>query len=478
MQRKSYTTQKAQTKMALNEMNKKSELIFIPTPGIGHLASSLEFAKLLINTNNNLSITILCIKFPGFPFADSYIKTALASQPQIQLIDLPDVELPPQELLNSPEFFILTLMESLVPHVKATIQTILSDKVVGLVLDFFCVSMIDVGNELGIPSYIFLTSNVGFLSLMLSLQNRRIEDIFDDSDLDRQFSIHGFSIPVPFKALPDAVFNKDGGYVAYYKLAERFRDTKGIIVNTFSDLEQYSIDALSSHDEKIPPIYAVGPLLDLKGNPNPKLDQAQHDVILKWLDEQPHKSVVFLCFGSMGNSFVPSQIREIALGLKDSGVRFLWANNAGKQGLPEGFLEWMELEGKGMICVWAPQVEILGHKAIGGFVSHCGWNSILESLWFGVPILTWPIYAEQQLNAFRMVREWGVAVELRVDYRKGSDNVVAEEIEKGLKDLMDRDNIVHKKLQEIKEKARNAVVGGGSSFISVGKFVENVIGTN
>ncbi|KAI5435244.1 hypothetical protein KIW84_021889 [Lathyrus oleraceus] len=302
--------------MAVNEMNKKPELIFIPSPGIGHLASSLEYAKLLINTNNNLSITVICIKFPGIPFADSYIKSALASQPQIQLIDLPQVELPPQELLKSPEFFILTFMESLIPHVKATIQTILSDKVVGL---------------------------------MLSLQNRRIEDVFDDSDPDRQFLIHGFSNLVPSNVLPDAVFNKDGGYVAYYKFAERFRDTKGIIVNTFSDLEQYSIDALSNHDEKIPPIYAVGPLLDLK---------------------------------------------------------------------------------------------------------------------------------EQQLNAFRMVKEWGLAVELRVDYRKGSENVVAEEIEKGLKDLMDRDNIVHKKVQEIKEKARNAIASGGSSFISVGKFIDNVIGSN
>ncbi|XP_058744669.1 UDP-glycosyltransferase 71K2-like [Vicia villosa] len=464
--------------MAMSEMKKKSELIFIPTPGIGHLVSSLEFAKLLINTHTNLSITVLCIKFPGIPISNSYIKSALASEPQIQLIDLPEVEQPPQEVLKSPEFFIFTLMESLIPHVKAAIKTILSDKIVGLVLDFFCLSMIDVGNELGIPSYLFLTSNVGFLSLMLSLQNRRIEDIFDDSNLDHQFLIHGFSIPVPFNVLPDAVFNKHGGYVAYYKFAERFRDTKGIIVNTFSELEQYSIDSLSSHDEKVPPIYAVGPLLDLKGNPNPNLDQSQHDLILKWLDEQPNKSVVFLCFGSLGVSFAPSQIREIALGLKGSEVRFLWANNAEKQGLPQGFLEWMELEGKGMICGWAPQVEILAHKAVGGFVSHCGWNSILESLRFGVPILTWPIYAEQQLNAFRMVKEWGVAVELRMDYRRGSDNVVAEEIEKGLKDLMDKDNIVNKKVKEMKEKARNAVASGGSSFISVGKLIDNIIGSN
>nr|AGU14088.1 UDP-glycosyltransferase [Cicer arietinum] len=467
--------------MALNEMhNKKSELIFIPSPGIGHLASSLEFAKLLINTNTNLHITVLCIKFPGTPFSDSYIKTVLNSQPQIKLIDLPEVEQPPHELLKSHEFYILTFMESLIPHVRSTLQTITSNQVVGLVLDFFCISMIDIGNELGIPSYMFLTSNVGFLSLMLSIKNRKIEDVFDYADPDNQLLIPGFSNLVPFNVLPDAAFNKDGGYFAYYKLAERFNDTKGIIVNTFSDLEQYAIDALYDHDEKIPPIYAVGPLIDLKSQTNPNLDQAQHDLILKFLNEQPDKSVVFLCFGSMG-SFVLSQTREIALGLKKSGVRFLWAmrspptsNNEGKS-LPEGFLEWMNMEGKGMICGWAPQVEVLAHKAIGGFVSHCGWNSILESLWFGVPILTWPIYAEQQLNAFRMVKEFGLGVELRMDYRNGSDVVLAEEIEKGLKHLMEKDNVVQKKLQEM---ARNAVVDGGSSFISVGKLIQNMIGSN
>jgi hypothetical protein len=290
-------------------------------------------------------------------------------------------------------------------------------------------------------------------------------------------NIPGLSNETPINVLPDACFSKDGGYFAYYKLAERFRETKGIIVNTFSDLEQHSIEALHDHDEKIPPIYAIGPLLDLKGTPNPNLDQSQHDLILKWLDKQPNKSVVFLCFGSFGFQFVPSQIREIALGLKNSGVRFLWSNRAEKNVLPDGFFEWMELEGKGMICGWAPQVEILGHKAIGGFVSHCGWNSILESLWFGVPILTWPIYAEQQLNAFMMVKELGLSVELKIDYRRGSDVIVAGEIEKGLKSLMDSDNIVHKKVNEIKELARNAVVDGGSSFISIGKLIDDILGS-
>ncbi|XP_057442279.1 UDP-glycosyltransferase 71K2-like [Lotus japonicus] len=466
--------------MALNE--KKTELIFIPSPGIGHLTSTLEFAQLLIKSDNNLSITVLTIKLPTIPFSNSYIRSVLASQPRIQLIDLLEVEPPPQKQpLGPPAYYMWSYMESLKPHVKVTMQNILStnpNPVVGLVLDFFCVSMIDVGNELGIPSYLFFTTNVGFLSFMLSLQKRQIEDVFSHSD--HELLILGFSNLVPSSVLPDAACNKDGGYFAYYKLAERFRETKGIIVNTFSELEQDAIDALS--DGHTPPIYVVGPLIDFKGPSNPNLNQAQHNSLLKWLDEQPPCSVVFLCFGSRG-SFDSSQTREIALGLQRSGVRFLWAlrspttTDNEEKTLPEGFLEWMEGSRRGMLCEWAPQVEVLAHKAIGGFVSHCGWNSILESLWFGVPILTWPIYAEQQLNAFRMVREWGLAVELRMDYRKGSALVIAEEIEKGLKHLMDRDNIVHKKVQEVKEMARKAVLNGGSSFLSVRELVDNMIGS-
>ncbi|XP_057442277.1 UDP-glycosyltransferase 71K2-like [Lotus japonicus] len=467
--------------MTMSDMKMKTELIFIPLPASGHMASALELAQLLINLNNNLSITILCSKFPNAP-SHSLNRSIYASQPQIKLIDLPEVEPPSQELVKSVEHYILTFIESLVPHVKATIQNIFSsdsdqNPVVGLVLDFFSVPMIDVGNELGIPSYLFMTTNVGLLGLMLYLQKRQIEDVFSDSD--PELLIPGFPTPFPQSVLPNGFFNKDGGYVAYYKLAERFRETRGIIVNTFSELEHDVIDALS--DGHTPPIYAIGPVIDLKGHPNLSLDQAKHDLILNWLDKQPDSSVVFLCFGSWG-TFDPSQTREIALGLQRSGIRFLWAlrfpptADTEEKILPEGFLLWMEQEGRGMMCEWAPQVEVLAHKAIGGFMSHCGWNSILESFWFGVPILTLPMYAEQQLNAFRMVREWGLSMELRVDYRKGSSSLVmAEEIEKGLKHLMDRDNVVHKKVQEMKEMARKAVLSGGSSFISIRKLVDDMM---
>jgi hypothetical protein len=465
---------------------RQAELIFIPTPGIGHLVSTLEFAKRLIDRDDRLLITILSMKFPFTPLADAYTRSLTASQARIQLIELPQVDPPPAELLNSVEGYISVFIESNIPNVKRCLTKIVSSnsnsgsaRVAVLVLDFFCLSMIDVGRELGLPSYLFLTSNAGFLGLMLYLPSRHNQMNIEFSDSDPALLIPGFVNPVPPVVMPSAVFNKDGGYTAYIKLAQRFRDTKGIIVNTFTELEQHALGSFP--DGQTPPVYAVGPVLDLKGQPHPGLDWAQHDNIMKWLDFQPPSSVVFLCFGSMG-SFGATQVKEIATGLERSGHRFLWSlrmppSPSPDNILPEGFLE--RIEGRGMICgEWAPQVEVLAHKAVGGFVSHCGWNSILESLWHGVPILTWPIYAEQQLNAFKMVRELGLAMEMRLDYRSGGDLVMAEEIERAVSRLMDGGIEVRKKVKEMGEMARKAVMDGGSSFTSIGQLMEDMIGSS
>ena len=465
---------------------KQAELIFIPMPFIGHLVSTIEFAKSLIDRDDRLLITILSMKFPFIPTADAYTRSVTASQPRIQLIDLPQVDPPPSDLWSSPENNLCVYIENYVPTVKNTVTDIVSSnsnsgssRVVGLVLDLFCVSMIDVGRELSLPSYLFLTSGAGLLGLMLCLPSRHEQIGTEFSELDPDLLIPGIVNPVPSGVLPSPLFNKDGGYTASVKLARRFRDTKGIMVNTFRDLEPYALDSFS--DGKTPTVYAVGPVLDLKGQPNPDLDEAQRDNIMKWLDDQPPLSVVFLCFGSMG-SFGADQVKEIALGLEGSGHRFLWALRSptsmpfADDVLPEGFLD--RIKGKGMICNgWAPQMEVLAHKAIGGFVSHCGWNSILESLWHGVPIVTWPIYAEQQLNAFRMVRELGLAVEMRLDYRNGGDLVLADDIERAVRGVMDG-NEVRKKVKEMGEMARKAVMDGGSSFISIGQLIEDMIGSS
>lgn len=302
---------------------------------------------------------------------------------------------------------------------------------------------------------------------------------------ETEFEIPSFKNPLPKPVLPSLVVDmKTGAYSWMSYHGERYKETKGIIVNTVQELEPYSLQSIYK-DLNLPPVYPIGPVLDLDGpakwDPNP----VQYDYIMEWLDKQAVGSVVFLCFGSLGSLEV-KQVEEIAIGLERAGVKFLWALREPPKArledprdytsyenvLPDGFLERMV--GMGIVCGWVPQARVLAHKAIGGFVSHCGWNSILESLWYGVVIATWPVYAEQQMNAFQMVRELGLAVEIRLDYTKGGDLVRAEEVENGVRMLMNGCDEIRKKMKEMSEKCRVAFMENGSSYNNLMSLIQEL----
>jgi len=172
---------------------------------------------------------------------------------------------------------------------------------------------------------------------------------------------------------------------------KRFMEAAAIVVNAVAELEPPVLAAIAEGrcvpGRRAPTIYPIGPVLSFK----PPGDQPHE--CLRWLDAQPPASVVLLCFGSMDGSFPSPQVREIADGLERSGYRFLWVLRGpppagspyptdadAQELLPEGFLE--RTKDRGLVWPkWAPQKDILEHPAAGGFVTHCGWNSILESLW-------------------------------------------------------------------------------------------------
>ncbi|XP_039834376.1 putative UDP-rhamnose:rhamnosyltransferase 1 [Panicum virgatum] len=137
---------------------------------------------------------------------------------------------------------------------------------------------------------------------------------------------------------------------------------------------------------------------------------------LRWLDEQPPGSVVYVALGSEA-PVTAANVRELAAGLELSGARFLWAlrpPSAAAAGapplLPDGFEE--RTRGRGAVCAgWVPQVRVLAHAAVGAFLTHCGWGSVTESLRFGLPLVMLPFIIDQGLVA-RMMAEQGVGVEV------------------------------------------------------------------
>ncbi|KAM0030488.1 putative flavonol 3-O-glucosyltransferase [Helianthus debilis subsp. tardiflorus] len=360
-----------------------------------------------------------------------------------------------------------------------------SGRVVGFVVDVFCTGMIDVANEFNLLTYVFFTSSSAFLGFNLYIETLCVDQnqdhVIELSNSEGEMVVPSFVNPVPVKAFP-AMYQIQDGLDMLINSFRELRKAKGIMVNTFLELETQAMKSFT--DTNFPPVYPVGPLLNLDG----VAGKADHMDVIKWLDSQPPLSVVVLCFGSMG-SFSEVQVKEIALGLEQSGHRFVWSLcltppneqllDDPRELLPDGFLE--RTVGIGKVIEWAPQVSLLSHEAVGGFVSHCGWNSMLESLWFGVPTATWPMYAEQQLNAFEMVVELGLAIDLKMDYKIDMFNpaaniviVTAEEIENGITRLME-DNSVRAKVKEISKRSRVAVAEGGSSYASVDYLVQEIM---
>ncbi|OMO90477.1 UDP-glucuronosyl/UDP-glucosyltransferase [Corchorus olitorius] len=160
---------------------KKVELIFVPVPGMGHLASTVDFAKRLIHRDRRIWITILCMNWSSGAADEEYTKSLAASPPDhIQIIELPRVDPPPADMrLKSAEAYIYEFIQRYIPPVRDAVRDIVSQRqkslsdsstrIAGLVLDFFCSPMIDVASEFDLPSYIYLTSNASFLAFMFYL---------------------------------------------------------------------------------------------------------------------------------------------------------------------------------------------------------------------------------------------------------------------------------------------------------------------
>ncbi|XP_034701425.1 anthocyanidin 3-O-glucosyltransferase 2-like [Vitis riparia] len=464
---------------------KQNELIFIPFPIMGHLGPTVEIAKLLAQRDRRFSITIFIMNIP-FEFLDSMTKDS--DSYSIRFVTLPPVEVS-SEAMSDP--FLSEFVKASIPLVRDAVHELTrsnSVRLAGFVIDMCCTHMIDLADEFGVPSYLFFPSSAAFLGFLLHLQflhDYEGLNLDEFKDSNAELEVPSYANSVPGKVFPSVMFDKEvnGAELPLYHM-RRFRQVKGIMANTFIELESHAIQSFSG--STVPPVYPVGPILNTRMGFGE--DQQNASAIMSWLDDQPPSSVVFLCFGSMG-SFGADQIKEIAHGLDHSGHRFLWSLRQpplkGKmelpsdyenieEVLPEGFLHRTARIGK--VIGWAPQVAVLAHSAVGGFVSHCGWNSLIESIWYGVPVATWPMYGEQQINAFQMIKDLGLAEEIKIDYNMNSGYIVSAcEVENGLRNLMNINSEVRKKKKEMQKISRKVVIDGGSSHFSLGHFIEDMM---
>lgn len=262
--------------------------------------------------------------------------------------------------------------------------------------------------------------------------------------------------------------------VVHQLIYEAFQDVRKadiIIANTVQELEPEIIASIQENHN----FYAIGPIVSANFTELTISSSlwSEYDCT-QWLDSKPRGSVLYVSFGSVA-LVNKEDIIELAHGLMNSEVNFIWVlryNVLGQEEndiLPVGYEE--KVKDRGLIVPWCNQVEVLSHSTIGGFLSHCGWNSIVESIWCGVPLICSPLVTDQLANRKLVVYDWEVGINLR-----DGKSITREEVRDKIRYLMNRETSsnLRKTVAQVKEIFHNTLAMNGSSNVNFDKFVEEL----
>ncbi|XP_028756563.1 UDP-glycosyltransferase 13-like [Neltuma alba] len=442
-----------------------AHVALLPSAGMGHLTPFLRLAALL--AHNNVRVTLITTH-PTVSLAESQLLSRFRSSlPQVNLLDFHLLPLDPATVNSSDPFWLRFEAIRRSSHLLSPLILSLQPPLSAFVLDMTLISpVIPVTRALSLPSFIFFTSSVRMLSFFSYLPTSSFAG--DDDDL---LCIPGIP-PIPRSSIPPLLLVPDSLFAKiFFQDSAHLSKLDGVLINSFKGLEPETIEAINGVEnlrKLLPPFFDIGPFTPCEFE---KVDTGNSvDSPLKWLDEQPEDSVVYVSFGSR-TALKRDQIREIGEGLVRSGCRFLWVVKD-KPVDREEEEEVEELVGHGLIAklkkkglvakTWVDQREILSHRSVGGFVSHCGWNSVIEAAWYGVRILAWPQHGDQRINAEVVERsglglwekKWGWGQEVK-----------GEEIGDRIRDMMN-DESLKKSAAQLRDAAREAVGDGGTSKVA------------
>ncbi|TKY59055.1 Scopoletin glucosyltransferase [Spatholobus suberectus] len=468
-------------------------VFFIPFLAQGHIIPTVDMAKLFAEKGVKATIITTPLNAPFITKAIGKAKTS-SNTIHVQTIELPCAEagLPNgcenTNSITSPHLFPLFLKACGLLQDPFE-QLLLEQHPNCVVADVMFPWSTNSAAKFGIPSLVF--DGTSFFSICANERMRLYEPYKNVSSDSEPFVIPNLPGEIKMTRMqvsPHVLSHNESPGVT--KLLEEAKESElksyGMVVNSFYELESVYADHLRKAVGR--KAWHIGPMFLRSRDKEEKARRGMEAAIdehecLKWLDTKKPNSVVYVCFGTT-TKLPNSQLKDIAMGLEASGQQFIWVvKKSGKDGekgeewLPDGFEKRME--GKGLIIRgWAPQVLILEHEAIGAFVTHCGWNSILEAVTAGVPMVTWPIAYEQFFNE-KLVTEilkigvpsgakkWAAAV---------GDTVKWEAVEKAVKRIMvgEEAGEMRNKAKVFSQLARQAVEEGGSSYSDLNALIDEL----
>ncbi|KAL3725842.1 hypothetical protein ACJRO7_030818 [Eucalyptus globulus] len=459
--------------------NPNPHAVLLASPGMGHFIPAVELGKHLA-THHGFDVTIFVVAADASITESPLFKPPQTPNP-LNLVLLPPVDV--SALVNSTASVVTRLvimMREALPLLQAAISSMKSCPT-ALIVDMFGTEALAIAEEFDMLKYVFITSTAWFLAVTVHFPYIDEEAEHKHRVMKRPLDVPGCRSIRHEDTLDLFLDQTDRNlFSGFARIGMEISNADGILVNTWQDLEPSTLRALEN--EKFlgrvvkASVFPVGPLVRPIG-------QSSKSEVMDWLDMQPMESVIYVSFGS-GGTLSAKQTTELAWGVELSQQRFVWVVRPPVDGdasanffnvtnshdgtpsyLPSGF--FTRIRNKGMVVLmWASQTEILAHKSIGGFLSHCGWNSTLESMVNGVPMVVWPLYAEQQMNAAMLAEELKVAVRPKIQPNAGV--IEREEIAGMVRRVMElKGNEMRDKVKELQRSAHQALMQGGSSYNSL-----------
>ncbi|KEH25945.1 UDP-glucosyltransferase family protein [Medicago truncatula] len=451
--------------MEKERKNHVAHCLILPYPAQGHMNPMIQFSKRLIE--KGVKVTLITVY--------SYWKTIknknLSSNIEVESIS-DGYDDGGYESAKSFDVYIQTFWRVGSQTLCELLHKLSSSKTPPncVIFDAFMPWALDVAKNFGLLGVPFFTQSCSVNSIYFHTHQKLIELPISQSE---------YLLPgLPKLAqgdLPSFLY-KYGSYPIIFDVVVNQFSNIGkadwILANTFYELEPEVVDWLS----KIWPLKTIGPSVPSSHLDKRIKDDKEYGVSvsdpntessIKWLNEKPKRSVVYVSFGSNAR-LSEEQIEELALGLNDSEKYFLWVVRESEQvKLPKGFEETSK---NGLIVTWCPQLEVLTHEAVACFVTHCGWNSTLEALSIGVPLIAMPLWTDQATNAKFIADVWKMGVRAVADEK---EIVRSETIKNCIKEIIETEkgNEIKKNALKWKNLAKSSVDEGGRSDKNIEEFV-------
>ncbi|XP_059624007.1 linamarin synthase 2-like [Cornus florida] len=470
---------------------KKPHAVCVPVPAQGHVNAMMQIAKLL--HSRGFHITFVNTEFNHKRLVRSKGSDSVKGLPDFRFETIPD-GLPPSDrdaTQDVPDLCDSTRKNCLVPFKELLLKLNSSTElppVTCVVGDAFMSFCIKAAEELGIPEVQFCpVSACSFLGALhfRELVKRGIfpfndENFINDGTLDTPIDWIPGMRNIRLKDIPSFIRSTNPKDIMFDFMGEEVQNclkAPAIVFNTFDEFEHEVLEVIASMFPNN--IYTIGPLpLLCRHVPDGQAKSIDSSLwrfdskCLEWLDNKEPNSVLYVNYGSV-TVISDQHLKEFAWGLANSKHPFLWIVRADlvmgdSATFPEEFFE--ETEDRGFIASWCPQEKVLLHPSVGAFLTHCGWNSTMESVCGGVPLICWPFFADQPTNCRYACKEWGIGMEVSHDVKRHEIVTLVKEMLEG-----DRGKQMRENAQEWKKKAEAASDVGGSSYNNFDRVIKEAL---